>query len=354
MIPRESINWVMSIKLSLLGLSLVVCSASAQVTTTDQISGTKQLLIAVSPVNERVVWASGTRGTWVRTTDGGTTWHVGQVAGADSLQFRDVHAESAESAWLMSIGDSLHSRIFHTVDGGVHWTQQFVAPDPKDFLDCFSFWDARHAIAIGDSHDGRLVLLRTEDGGDHWMRVPSTALPAAGVGEGSFAASGLCAETRAGGQGWTVMSNPDHARLLRTSDYGRSWSVDTLPLTTRADAGPTAVTFIDRRHGMVLGATGNNPLESDVLVAVTTDGGAHWATRAKPRLKQGVSGGVYVSGAKVPTVVAVGWTGAAYTTNEGATWTTIDGNNYWSVGFASPRAGWAVGQNGRITKLSGF
>jgi photosystem II stability/assembly factor-like uncharacterized protein len=334
--------------------SLVAGSALPQVTATEQVSGTKQLLIAVSPVNERVVWASGTQGTWVRTTDGGTTWLTGRVPGADSLQFRDVHAESAESAWLLSIGDSLHSRIFHTTDGGAHWTQQFVAPDPKDFLDCFSFWDAKRAIAIGDSHDGRLELLRTDDGGDHWVRVPNTALPAAGAGEGSFAASGLCAQTRAGGIGWTVMSNPDHARVLRTSDYGRSWSVDTLPLTTRGDAGPTAVTFLDSRHGMVLGATGNQPLATDVLVAVTRDGGKHWKTRTKPKFKQGISGGVYVPGAKVPTAVAVGWTGAAYTTDNGATWTTIDGNNYWSVGFASPRAGWAVGQNGRITKLSGF
>lgn len=344
----------MSIKLALLGVSLVAGSAAAQVKATDQISGTKQLLIAVSPVNERVVWASGTRGTWVRTTDGGTTWLTGQVPGADSLQFRDVHAVSAESAWLLSIGDSLHSRIFHTADGGAHWTQQYVVTDPKDFLDCFGFWDAKHAIVIGDSNDGHVVMLRTVDGGAHWTRVPSATLPPAGAGEGSFAASGLCVATQTGGRGWAVMSNVDRARLLRTSDYGRSWSVDTLPLTTRTDAGPTAVIFRDRRHGMVLGATGNNPIESDVLIAATSDGGKHWSPRGKPAFKQGVSGGVFVRGAKVPTVVAAGWTGAAYTTNDGVTWTAIDSNNYWSVGFASPKAGWAVGQNGRITKLSGF
>jgi hypothetical protein len=32
----------------------------------------------------------------------------------------------------------------------------------------------------------------------------------------------------------------------------------------------------------------------------------------------------------------------------------IDTLNYWSVGFASPRAGWAVGTRGKITKLGGF
>ena len=50
----------------------------------------------------------------------------------------------------------------------------------------------------------------------------------------------------------------------------------------------------------------------------------------------------------------VGPNGAMYSRDEGASWVPIDSANYWSVGFASPRAGWAVGTQGRITKLSGF
>jgi photosystem II stability/assembly factor-like uncharacterized protein len=73
--------------------------ATAQVTSTEQKSGTTALLIAVSPVNENVVWVSGARGTWLRTTDGGSTWQAGQVPGADSLQFRDVHAVDANTAY---------------------------------------------------------------------------------------------------------------------------------------------------------------------------------------------------------------------------------------------------------------
>ncbi|MGA8674208.1 MAG: hypothetical protein WB621_03320, partial [Candidatus Acidiferrales bacterium] len=60
---------------------------------TPQSSGTTQLLIAVSPVNDRVVWAAGTGGTYVVTTDGGNTWKAGVVPGTtddpnDELQFR--------------------------------------------------------------------------------------------------------------------------------------------------------------------------------------------------------------------------------------------------------------------------
>ena len=35
-----------------------------------------------------------------------------------------------------------------------------------------------------------------------------------------------------------------------------------------------------------------------------------------------------------------------------ATWARIDSLVYWSVGFASPAAGWAVGKGGRITRLT--
>src|ERR1700758_5741259 len=51
---------------------------------TSQTSGTSQLLISVSPVNSRVVWAAGTGGTYVVTTDGGDHWKAAVVPGAES------------------------------------------------------------------------------------------------------------------------------------------------------------------------------------------------------------------------------------------------------------------------------
>src|SRR2546430_15180368 len=53
-----------------------------QPTLNPQNSGTVSGLIAVSPVNSRVVWASGRDGTFVVTTDGGEHWRAGGVPGA--------------------------------------------------------------------------------------------------------------------------------------------------------------------------------------------------------------------------------------------------------------------------------
>src|SRR5215470_17724645 len=110
-------------------------------TLTAQTSGTTQLLIAVSPVNSRVVWASGTGGTYVVTTDGGNTWKAAVVPGAESLQFRDVFGVSDKVAYLMSIGnDTTDFRIYKTLNGGKSWTIEFTNETENAFYDCFAFW----------------------------------------------------------------------------------------------------------------------------------------------------------------------------------------------------------------------
>src|SRR5437762_1040720 len=55
-----------------------------------QTSNTTAALRGLSVVNENVVWASGTKGTFLRTTDGGATWQAGTVPGVEALDFRDV------------------------------------------------------------------------------------------------------------------------------------------------------------------------------------------------------------------------------------------------------------------------
>jgi photosystem II stability/assembly factor-like uncharacterized protein len=319
----------------------------------DQVSGTRSLLIAVSAVNDNVVWVSGGNGTYVRTIDGGTTWTAGRVPGADSLQFRDVHAVDANTAYVLSIGNGDQSRIYKTTDAGRSWALQFRNEDPKAFYDCMDFWDAKRGFVAGDAIGSDIAILTTSDGGATWTRVPPSTLPHATPNEGSFAASGTCALAHPGGHGWMVASNPEFGRLLHTADYGRTWSVDTLPITTRAGTGPESIYFRDARNGAVFGG-GTTSLTGDQFTAVTSDGGRSWSLRTSPPLLRGAWGGVYVPGARTPTMVAVSPSGAAWSGDNGTTWAVLDTNNYWSVGFASPRAGWAVGQGGRITRFSGF
>ena len=131
---------------------------------TSQTSNTTQLLIAVSPVNSQVVWAAGTGGTFVLSTDGGETWKAGVVPGAESLQFRDVQGVSDKIAYLLSIGNNTGNfRIYKTVDGGATWTVEFKNQLKNAFYDCFAFWTPDRGITQSDSVNGVFPDIRTTD-----------------------------------------------------------------------------------------------------------------------------------------------------------------------------------------------
>jgi photosystem II stability/assembly factor-like uncharacterized protein len=86
-----------------------------------QNSGLRASLRGLSAVDENVAWVSGSQGSCARTIDGGTTWKPDSVAGADSLDLRDLEAFDANTAFLMSAGAGRLSRIYKTTDGGKSW-----------------------------------------------------------------------------------------------------------------------------------------------------------------------------------------------------------------------------------------
>lgn len=318
---------------------------------TAQSSGTEALLQAVSVVSPQVVWVSGHRGTYARTTDGGTTWRAAVVPGADTLQWRDVHAVSADTAYLLSAGNGDLSRIYKTHDGGVTWTPQFVNRDSAAFFDCFAFWDSRRGVAFSDAVNGEFVVLVTSDG-TTWTPVPADALPDAQPGEGSFAASGTCVAAQPGGHAWIGTGNAPTARVLHSADYGRSWSSAPVPVAGGEAAGLASVIFRDARHGLALGGPIGRPTDSSLVAARTSDGGRTWSPAGWPGFSGAVYGATYVPGAASPTVIAVGPRGASLSRDDGITWSVIDTVSYWAVGAASPDAVWMVGPGGRIVRLS--
>lgn len=317
-----------------------------------QASGTDALLIAVSVVDSQVVWVSGAAGTWARTTDGGATWRSGRVAGADSLQFRDVHALDASNAWLLSIGEGSQSRIYRTRDGGESWALQYTNPHERGFFDCFGFWDERSGFAFSDSFDGRFLLVETSDGGASWSEVAPARLPAANEGEGSFAASGTCVAVHGDSLAWIgTGASAAGARVLRTTNRGRTWDVADTPIVAGSAAGIASVAFRDGVNGAALGGDIALPDSARDNVALTGDGGRTWRLGGRPSFTGAVYGAAWVPGAPQPTLVAVGPRGVSASADGGLTWLPVDTMNHWGIGIASPGRGWIVGPGGRIHRL---
>ena len=318
---------------------------------TDQPTGVNARLRGVSAISDRVAWASGSSGTVLRTDDGGSTWQALKIPATEKLDFRDIDAVSDQAAYVLSIGSGDASRIYKTVDGGRTWSLQFTNLDPKAFFDAMAFWDADRGIAFSDSVDGRLVILRTDNGGREWTRVPAESLPPAIENEGAFAASGTNVAVYGRDHVWIGTGAGAVARVLRSSDGGRTWSAASTPLAAGPSSGIFSIAFRDADHGIVVGGDYRKENEAVDNAAVTSDGGRTWtAVKGLSGFRSVVA---YQPGASTPTLIAVGPQGADQSVDDGRTWTPLAGSSgLHTFAFAKRgRAGWGAGENGRIMRL---
>ena len=332
----------------LAALTALVLAAPAW---TDQTSGVTARLRGVSAVSDRVAWASGSAGTVLRTGDGGATWQSMNVPGAEKLDFRDIDAVSEQIAYVLSIGSGESSRIYKTVDGGRTWALQFTNTDPKAFFDAMAFWDADRGIAFSDSIDGRLVILRTDNGGRAWTLVPAEGLPPALDNEGAFAASGTNVAVHGRDHVWIGTGAAAVARVLRSVDGGRTWAAAATPLAAGPSSGIFSIAFRDADHGIVVGGDYRKESEAIDNAAITNDGGRTWTkVTGLSGFRSVVS---YLPGASTPTLVAVGPQGADQSTDDGRTWTPLPGaSGLHTFAFAKRgRDGWGAGEKGRIMRL---
>ena len=299
-------------------------------------------LRGISAVSEKVAWASGARGTVLRTVDGGTTWETLVIAGADSLDFRDIQAFDQNTAFVLSIGQGDQSRIYKTSDGGKIWQRQFTNSDPKAFYDCFAFWDSTHGIAVSDSVDGKFPLIETSDGMT-WNPVAVKKMPPALPSEGAFAASGTCIATFGKNDVWFGTGGPS-ARVFHSADRGKNWTVAETPiLHSAASQGVFSLAFWKAKDGVAVGGDYKEPTKNENVAAVTHDGGKTWTLASKPPL--GYRSAVAVGASH--TLVAVGTSGADISHDYGNSWSPMFKEDLNALALIG-NSGWAVGPAGKI------
>ncbi len=341
-------------KITVCMLVFILFAPLARAQWESQQSGTTVRLRGVSAVNGRVAWASGDKGTYARTTDGGRSWVAGRVPGAEALDFRDVDAFSADTAYLLAIGEGEKSRIYKTTDGGRSWTMQFMNKRPTAFFDCMAFWDKDRGVALSDPVDGRFLIITTSDGGRTWKEVAREGMPLAVEGEGAFAASGTCIAVAGRRNAWFGTGGPNGARVFRSTDGGLTWAVTPTPLTSGKSAGVFSLAFRDARHGVAVG--GDYTLESAIgnNAAWTDDGGQTWHLVGTKRPNGYRSAVAFVYGTKGSLLVSVGPNGSDLSTDGGKSWRILNAEGFHSVSFSKlQKAGWAVGESGRISRYIG-
>jgi photosystem II stability/assembly factor-like uncharacterized protein len=298
------------------------------------------------------VWASGRGGRWARSTDGGRTWTSGVIAGADSLVLVDVEILEPGAACILGTGfDSGVGRAYRTADGGATWTMTYDRRHAQVFLDGTAFRDGNRGVAFGDPMDGSFLVLRTEDGCRSWSEVPAAELPSPLEGEAGFAASGTAIASAGERIAWIGTGGGRVARVLRTTDGGRTWAAHETPLAAGPAAGIFGVAFRDTLHGVAVGGNYQRPADPAPNVLVTADGGLTWkivGSAAPAGVRYGVR---YAETERGLVIAAVGPTGFGYSKDDGASWVTVDTLNAFTLAVTA-RAAWTAGPDGRVVRFA--
>ncbi|WP_228713775.1 WD40/YVTN/BNR-like repeat-containing protein [Arundinibacter roseus] len=327
---------------------------------------TKANFRAVHAPKSRVCWIGGSGGTVLRTQDGGNVWDIMNVHGADSLDFRDIHAFDESTAIAMSAGMAQEgkAKIYRTENGGDSWQLVYQTTQAGVFLDGLDFWDKTQGICFGDPVDGRFFVLLTDDGGRSWQELPMAQRPAALDQEAAFAASGTSLIAVGKSQAFIVTGGGQKARVLRSEDRGRSWQASETPLPAGPTSGLFGVRFWSKKRGIAVGGNYQETADAAPNVLLTKDGGVSWklsGATSPAGLKEAV--GLYHSeffnygGDRRSTanhryaLVAVGPSGSGFSTDFGKTWTTISKEPFHAVSFAGPD-GFAVGGKGLVATFT--
>lgn len=340
-------------KRSLLALSVLValfsCKRSGE-TLAEKPTGWEILttpiessLRGLSPLTSEIAWACGSRGTWLRTVDGGQTWDHGIVAGLDTVDFRSIHAFDAMTAIVVSAGHP--AVIYKTENGGQSWELKHQENEFA-FLDGISFSSPTRGFVIGDPFEGKWTILQTANQGDTWYPIDS--LPGAAEGEAAFAASAtsLLAD---GNQLWLGTGGTE-SNLHFSKDMGTSWEKYNAPFV-QGESSQGIFSIASMGGGEIVGVGGDylNENMQEGTAGVFISSKEEWI---KPQQGPGGyrSGVVYFPRQK--WLIAVGPAGSDYSTDGGITWQPISDDGFHAVkmGHADGSV-WASGAKGKIAKL---
>ncbi|MDP2039860.1 MAG: YCF48-related protein [Algoriphagus sp.] len=300
----------------------------------------KASLRGLSPVSGQVCWASGSGGTWLKTTDGGETWEHGVIAGLDSVDFRSIHAFDANTAVVASAGQP--ALILRTEDGGRTWHSVHEEGD-QAFFDGISFLNKKRGFVIGDPVNGNWMVLETLDGGKNWKSLEN--LPPAETGEAAFAASASSLIATKSGLIFGTGGSVSNLYFYDFSD--QTWDkVKTPMLQGEASQGIFAVTSTE--SGIV--AVGGDYTKPDFRDrnAVRFGADSFEIPIASPLGYR--SGLGYFR--KIGIMLAVGPSGSDFSKDGGLNWENFSMTGYHAVKVSSDgNSTWASGGNGRIGRL---
>jgi len=258
-------------------------------------------------------------------------------------EFRSV-AHTATDFFMLSVANP--ALLYKTGENG-KMKLVYKEENEKVFYDAMQFWNNEEGIAIGDSMGGCLSVIITRDGGKSWKKLSCDQLPTGIDGEGAYAASNTNIVVR-GDKTWVATTA---GRVYFSADKGNTWKTYKTPIVDDQEAhGVYSIDFYDDNIGFAIGGSYVAPKVNLKNKALTLDGGKTWklvADGLEPNYKSCVQ---FVPKGDGNHIVAAGFTGISYSSDQGNTWKKLSDEGFYTIRFLNDSTAYAAGKN-RIAKL---
>ena len=327
-------------------------------------TGTDASLRGLFAIDDQVAWSCGSKGTVVRTINGGITWTKLAVpgltdGGSAGIEFRSIHSWDAQRVLVATAGQP--ARIMKSIDGGANWVCVYEHSSPEAFLDGLRLWDERTGLAFSDPVDGKMLILKTDSEGDSWLPLDSQDLPPIEKGEAGFAASNSSLAVFPPLHAWIGLGGTQggESRMFQTRDGGKSWAVHAVPPIVRNESsGVFSVAFQDAKHGIAVGGNYRQDSDASSNIAITDDGGLSWRYLSESRPRGFRSSIVF---AKAPDGrswwghpsiwITCGPSGCDWSP-DGQAWHDLSDIGFHALSLSSQGSVWASGSQGRVARIS--
>ncbi len=270
-------------------------------------------------------WIGGSKGTLLKTVDGGESWS--KTPGLVSDSIRQIVFTDKKNGWLLcerdiySLGRAEASYLMKTADGGATWNRIDLRNPLRQRITRIFFAKNGFGLAIGET--GALFGLKDDDTSWKRLTLPSSYLMSDGVFIDEFRG------TIVGGGG----------TILFTEDAGISWN--RAFVSGKPASRFNAIFFNDKRVGWTVGSGGK--------IFQTVNGGRIWRAQRSNSAER-LNDVFFLNSAEG---WAVGDNGEMlHTTTAGNIWRRINSTSPHRLEsiYFNGRRGWVVGFGGTILR----
>ena len=222
------------------------------------------------------IWIGGTRGTVIHSSDGGAHFHVSNVPGADSLDFRDLAILDDKTVLLMSAGPAENgaAKIFRTDNGGKSWELAYQIKEKGYFFDAI-LWEGKQGLILSDPAGPFYGLVKISEKGKAFQLLNPESHPALQKGEAAFAASGSSIQKTKQGY-YIVTGGGAKARVLFSKD-ALNWKSTYDAIPGGEGIGFFSLGVKDAQHLWIAGGNYSRIKEGPVPVLESQDAGKTWS-----------------------------------------------------------------------------